>query len=91
MAPHIAPCGFDCTTCPVYRATAAGAPAALVSLWELWDPATRPATPEELRCAGCLHHSTTRIPFCASCRIRAAALENSTNETPALDTKNQNR
>ncbi len=74
MSPHIAPCGFDCTSCPVFKATAADAPAELAALWKVWDPATRPAHPEALRCRGCLSGTAEQIPFCASCEKRAAAL-----------------
>ncbi|HOX49270.1 MAG TPA: DUF3795 domain-containing protein [Spirochaetales bacterium] len=82
MPSTIAPCGFDCANCPVYRATLADAPAALASLWELWDPATRPATPEELRCRGCLSGTAVHIPFCAACAIRRAAMEKADGDAP---------
>lgn len=72
--PLIAPCGFDCSKCPVYRATVAGATGALESLWKLMDAEARPERLEDLRCRGCLDGSGVTIPHCATCADRAAGL-----------------
>ena len=66
-----APCGFDCARCPACLATASGDPAELRKVWELWDPATRPGTPEGVRCAGCLSEGP-RLEFCEACELRRA-------------------
>ncbi|MBP7095833.1 MAG: DUF3795 domain-containing protein [Spirochaetia bacterium] len=69
MKTLLAPCGFDCALCPSYLATVSGDPAELRRVWERWDPATRPETPDEVRCTGCLSDGP-RLPFCESCALR---------------------
>ncbi|MBN1242152.1 MAG: DUF3795 domain-containing protein [Spirochaetales bacterium] len=65
----LAPCGFDCALCPAYRATVSGDPDGLRKVWERWDPATRPETPEGIRCFGCLSEGPI-LAYCRDCEAR---------------------
>ncbi|HOC95488.1 MAG TPA: DUF3795 domain-containing protein [Candidatus Cloacimonadota bacterium] len=73
MSPGLAPCGFDCTRCPVFTATQNDDSAALARL-----AADCPSQPgkegESVRCGGCLGGGDL-FHFCSVCAIRACALE----------------
>lgn len=66
---HIAFCGFDCSTCPVYIATETNNTELKTQLAQTYATIS-----EEDTCTGCLGSDVNR-ELCASCAIRACGLE----------------
>lgn len=61
---HLAPCGFDCEACPVFRAHTQAARAALAARY-----GKRPA---EIHCGGCQSAAVNPV-FCGGCYLRTCA------------------
>jgi predicted small metal-binding protein len=79
MGRTIAPCGLVCSDCDAYVATQANDLEALERLAQHAREAfgMEDATAETTMCDGCLADDGRQIRYCATCEIRACAMERS--------------
>jgi hypothetical protein len=76
LSDFIAACGFDCRDCPAYKATHNNDKAEQERVAEKWSKAAgKTMTTEEIMCDGCRIPGGRLVAYCASCVIRACALE----------------
>jgi hypothetical protein len=83
----IAYCGLVCSECDAYVATQANDLEALEQMARRArdEFGMEDATPETTMCDGCLTEGGRQIPYCATCEIRACAIERGLGGPPPLN------
>jgi hypothetical protein len=83
----IAYCGLICSECPSYLHTQAGDMAALAKLADKAraEHGVPDATAESVMCDGCIAAEGRKIGYCATCAIRACAVERHMPHCAACD------
>ena len=70
----VAPCGFDCSGCPVYKVTQSGDDEVKKRVAEKWSKTVgKPVTVKETECDGCVAGGRL-VAYCAECTIRSCAV-----------------
>lgn len=70
---QIAYCGFDCTQCPVYQATALADEDFSGQLAQKYTTDVHPLSQEDMHCTGCRQEDCQLSVLCRDCFIRACA------------------
>lgn len=70
---HLAYCGYDCTGCPIYQATAADDADLRARLAEKYTSPEHPFRPGDMDCLGCLSPAADHNKLCGTCAMRNCA------------------
>lgn len=70
---HMAYCGFDCGTCPIFTSTESNNGALKDELARRYSNADKHFERDEIGCGGCKSDLTAVHPFCGECVYRLCA------------------